>query len=433
MSMAKVLIVGGGFAGCAAALSAKKAGAESILLERTDMLLGNGLECGVINGNGNLTAMEEAKAMGGGDLFDALESIILYKGVPFGRPGEYIYNVDLSEPVIRRLLEKSGVAIQFRSRAIGVEKKRKNLLAVVAEKRYDYTKEKIHADAFVDTSGTGGGMTVCKKYGKGCMMCMLRCPTFGDRVSIATEAGAEELVCNRPDGTPGRLSSAICISKDGVAPEIRAKVEEKGTFPLPLPTQMIDPSKHEVLTNPNLPKEHIENLYICNVGSRYKLLGQPYFPLEEMRKVPGLENARVINWGSSDYNAVRYVSMAPRDPTLLVKGFANLFCAGEKSGPVMSIVQAIVTGLLAGHNAARVAFGLDPIAISRKTVVGDFTAYVSEVMVKKGGLDYGGYSPQGGPYFERMKEIGLYTTDIPAIKTRIDELGLTGIFGKRVA
>ena len=40
--MAKVVIIGGGWAGCAAAITARKAGAEVVILERTDLLLGLG-------------------------------------------------------------------------------------------------------------------------------------------------------------------------------------------------------------------------------------------------------------------------------------------------------------------------------------------------------------------------------------------------------
>ncbi|HJF56411.1 MAG TPA: FAD-dependent oxidoreductase, partial [Anaerotruncus colihominis] len=40
--------VGGGWAGCAAALGAAKAGVRSVLLERTDQLLGTGLVGGIM-------------------------------------------------------------------------------------------------------------------------------------------------------------------------------------------------------------------------------------------------------------------------------------------------------------------------------------------------------------------------------------------------
>lgn len=40
--MAKVVVIGGGWAGCAAAIAAKKAGADVLILEKTDLLLGLG-------------------------------------------------------------------------------------------------------------------------------------------------------------------------------------------------------------------------------------------------------------------------------------------------------------------------------------------------------------------------------------------------------
>ena len=46
--MMKVIIVGGGWSGCAAALTAKKAGAEVHVYERTDLLLGLGNVGGIM-------------------------------------------------------------------------------------------------------------------------------------------------------------------------------------------------------------------------------------------------------------------------------------------------------------------------------------------------------------------------------------------------
>ena len=54
--MARIVVVGGGWARCAAALAANKAGAEIILLERTDCLLGTGLVGGIMRKNGRFTA-----------------------------------------------------------------------------------------------------------------------------------------------------------------------------------------------------------------------------------------------------------------------------------------------------------------------------------------------------------------------------------------
>ena len=53
--MYKVVIIGGGWSGCAAALAARKAGAEVTLLEKTDMLLGLGNVGGIMRNNGRFT------------------------------------------------------------------------------------------------------------------------------------------------------------------------------------------------------------------------------------------------------------------------------------------------------------------------------------------------------------------------------------------
>ena len=72
----KVIIVGGGWAGCAAAVSAKKNGADVTLCERTDMLLGTGLVGGIMRNNGRFTATEEAIALGGGEIFQIVDTKI---------------------------------------------------------------------------------------------------------------------------------------------------------------------------------------------------------------------------------------------------------------------------------------------------------------------------------------------------------------------
>ena len=66
--MKKIVIAGGGWSGCAAAIEAKKLGAEVTLLERTDMLLGTGLGGGVMRNNGRYPATEDMIAMGSGEL-----------------------------------------------------------------------------------------------------------------------------------------------------------------------------------------------------------------------------------------------------------------------------------------------------------------------------------------------------------------------------
>ena len=67
--MAKIIIIGGGWSGCAAAVAARKTGAEVRILERTDLLLGLGNVGGIMRNNGRFTAAEENINMGAGELF----------------------------------------------------------------------------------------------------------------------------------------------------------------------------------------------------------------------------------------------------------------------------------------------------------------------------------------------------------------------------
>ena len=55
----KIVIIGGGWSGCSAALAAKKAGSDVTLIEKTDLLLGLGNVGGIMRNNGRFTASEE--------------------------------------------------------------------------------------------------------------------------------------------------------------------------------------------------------------------------------------------------------------------------------------------------------------------------------------------------------------------------------------
>ena len=113
----KLVIIGAGWSGCAAAISARKQGAQVTLIERTDMLLGTGLVGGIMRNNGRFTAAEEMIAMSGGELFRIIDGNVLHKGIFF--PGHHhasLYNVATMEPVVRRDLEKRGIEIRLATR-----------------------------------------------------------------------------------------------------------------------------------------------------------------------------------------------------------------------------------------------------------------------------------------------------------------------------
>lgn len=79
----RVVIIGGGWAGCAAAITARKAGAEVILFEKTDMLLGLGNVGGIMRNNGRYTAAEELIALGAFELINLTDNLSRHKNIEF--------------------------------------------------------------------------------------------------------------------------------------------------------------------------------------------------------------------------------------------------------------------------------------------------------------------------------------------------------------
>jgi hypothetical protein len=430
--MARVVIVGGGFAGCAAALSASKAGAEVVLVERLDEVLGTGLAGGVMRNNGRFTATEEALAMGGGGLiFTLIDSVSPHKNVD-GMPGHahpsFYYRMQ-AEPVVRRALLEQGIELYLEARMTDVTKDGDSIREIKLE-----DGQVIAGDVFVDTTGTSGPMGLCTKHGHGCVMCILRCPTYGGRVSVAAKAGVKEFMGFRDDGTPGAMTGAFDIHKESLDPALARELTEKGVIVVPLPKDEADKHGDEQLKLKTCQqyalKEFAENLVIVDNG--YAKVHTSYMPLENLRRIPGFERAHICApLGGGRGNSIRYLAMAPRDNTLRVPGVENLFCGGEKSGLFVGHTEAAVTGSLAGHNAARLAAGMEPLELPDDTLLGDIVSYVNERMQTEDGLKTR-YTFSGATYFERVKERGMYSTDVDAIHDRVRRQGLLGVFDQRL-
>ena len=222
----KVIVIGGGWAGCAAALSAKKQGADVHLIERTDMLLGTGLVGGIMRNNGRFTATEEMIAMSGGELFQVIDSNLLHKNIEFPRHKHAsLYNVYTMEPKIKRFLLERGVNIELRTRVIDVKMTKRNISEVIARRQ---KKECIfEADAFIETTGTGGPMKNCVAHGNGCAMCILRCHTFGGRISIAAQAGVKEMNGQKGEQV-GAISGSCKLHKESLSSGLRDELNSKG-------------------------------------------------------------------------------------------------------------------------------------------------------------------------------------------------------------
>lgn len=427
MSRPRVVIVGAGFAGCGAAVAAARAGAETVLLERTDFVVASGIRAGVMNNNGKLVAAEEAKALGGGDIFDTLESILLHRGHIIDEDHAYVYNTMLVEPAVRRLLVGMRVDLRLQERAVDVIKKDNLVKAVVLS-----NGKSVEGDAFVDCSGDTGGVSVCVKYGGGCAMCVThRCPTFGDRVSIATKAGVPEYARRRPDGTPGTVQSAFSLHKSSLDPVLRDQLEKEGAISIPLPKELVDSNLRYQIGGVRTARQ-MELLNLVDIGIAAKCIGNGAIAPEQLRNIPGLEHAVIENpMAAGRGNKINGVSMSPREDTLRCKGLGNLFVAGVKAGPLGGVAEAIVTGLLAGHNAVRAALKKALWVMPRETTIGDFIGFTGEMMQSPQHRNRG-FSMAHEAYFERMKREGLYTEDVAAIHRRIRDLKLTGVFARKL-
>ena len=151
-----------------------------------------------------------------------------------------------------------------------------------------------------------------------------------------------------------------------------------------------------------------------------------------MRQIPGFENARYEDpYAGNIGNSMRYLAISPRDNHLKTEGLENLFCAGEKAGPLVGHTEAICTGTLAGTNAVRWALNKELLQIPAALAIGDAISYVKEQMKTEEGISKK-YTFSGSVYFERMKKLGLYTTDINEIKNRVEKTGMTNIFNQKL-
>ena len=421
----KGIVIGGGWAGCAAALAARKQGAEVVLVERADMLLGTGLVGGIMRNNGRFTAAEEMIAMGGGEIFELIDQNCLHRNIEFpGHPHASLYNVAAMEPVVKRYLLAQGVEIHLSTRIDEVERKDAKIQAVTGKKGGE--KVRFAGDVFIDTTGTAGPPGQCSKYGNGCAMCILRCPTFGGRVSITAKCGIPEMI-SKKGAQIGAMSGSCKLLKESLSPEIVATLNRKGVVVIPIPGHIQNEVELSIKACQQyaLPEYH-DNLILLNTG--HAKLMVPFFPLEALRKVPGFENARYEDpYAGGLGNSIRYIGMAPRDDFLKVRGMENLFCAGEKAGLLVGHTEALVTGTLAGYNAARFAKREKLLALPATVAAGDAISFVRTQMETEEGLGYK-YTFSGSIYFERMKQKGLYTTDPAAIRERVAKAGMTGIF-----
>lgn len=425
----RVVIIGGGWSGCSAALAAKKAGAdEVIMLERTDEILGSGLVGGIMRNNGRYTAAEEMRALGAGELFAVCDQHSRHTNFEFpGHKHASLYDVNSISAGVKDLLLEFGIEIWLISRVTDITRANGSIDAISLESGIT-----VHGDVFIDATGTSGAQTYCTDNGNGCVMCIVRCPTFGPRVSISGLAGVEEMVGRKGDGTIGAMSGSCKLNKDTMDPDLRRELDEKGLVVVPIPRQLIDEKKLGAKAcQQYATAAYAENVIVLDTGQA-KLMTS-YMPLHELRQVPGFERVRYEDpYSGTVGNSMRYAALSPRDNAMrVVGGPDNLFCCGEKAGLLVGHTEAMVTGTLAGHNAVRHDLGEDLLELPETLAVGDAIAHVRSEMAKPDGMTKK-YTFSGSVYFQRMLEQGTYTTDHDVVDERVAQAGMTDVFATRV-
>lgn len=428
--MKDVVVVGGGWAGCAAALAAAKKGLAVTLVERTDRLLASGLVGGIMRNNGRFTAAEELKMMGAGELIDVADAAARHRDLDFpGHRHASLYDVEKVELPVERLLRRYGVRLLRQHRAVDVvaDESRIEALTIARDREEEIL---LPGDCFIDASGTAGPQAHCRRFGNGCAMCIYRCPTFGPRVSISVKAGAMEKAIRRQSGAPGYFSGSCELEPTSLSPPLRQRIREEGLIVIPLPSASLSEQK-ELMVQIKACRQYSSetyshNLILLDTGAIKMMV--PYLPLPILRRLEDFEGAIYRDpLGGSRGNSVRFSGLIERDGKLMVPPLKNLFAAGERAGLSLGHTEAIVTGTLAGYNASRLAAGHELLELPRSTACGEMIAFTASGELP-GGAAGVVYSLSGGPLWERLQQRGLYSTESEVIARRLQALGLLQIF-----
>ncbi|MFY9174000.1 MAG: FAD-dependent oxidoreductase [Peptococcia bacterium] len=425
--MVKVIVIGGGWAGCAAAITARKAGAEVTLLERTDLLLGLGNVGGIMRNNGRYTAAEELILLGAGELIEITDECSRHKDLDFpGHKHASLYDVNLVEPTVRAKLQEMGINVRLETRIVDVRLEGQKVTAVMSAE-----EEWLEGDIFIESTGSTGPMGNCLRYGNGCSMCILRCPSYGPRISLSKRAGIEDILGQRADDSYGAMSGSCKLSKGSLSQKVQDLLDREGVVVLPVPPEDVNPEKLKIkVCQQYALQEYAENIVLLDTG--YAKMMTSYYPLEKLRRIPGLEKVRYDDpYSGGRGNSIRYLSMAPRTNTMQVVGLENFLCAGEKAGLFVGHTEAICTGSLAGHNSVRLALGIKLLELPRRLAIGDLIAYSNEMMESVEGRK-SRYTFAGGLYFKHMQKEGLYSIDRNQLKDRVARFNLLDIFAEKL-
>ncbi len=423
----KVIVVGGGPAGFSAATVAKKAGADVTVIERTDMLGGLGLVAGLALSNFAYIPLTEARALGGAELYDVFDSIMTYRdieGTPQGGSTS-LYNVTKLDSTIQKALRAKGIEFMLCKRVVDIQMSGDSVEAVVCK---DGTK--IKGDVFVDTTGATQGIEACERLARGCVGCILRCPTFGNTGGIV-EKKVKTVSALNDYGKPTTIGTSVMIAMESLSPEIQKRLREKGYVAIPVPKDIepdMDRFRRAASTHSGVADmEGLKvNLLLHDIGGFAKVVGSasPMYA-RSLRSFPGLEDAMIIHPAAGARGHLAFhVAMAYRDNSLKVDGFDNVFCAGTKCGPQHSLIDAVITGDLAGHNAVRYSLGKNCLELPKTLALGAYIDHVGKMMRTEEGLK----NRYGVKVLELLKALNVYREDKEEIVKEVEKAGLLGVY-----
>ena len=425
----KVVVIGGGVSGFSAAMVAKKTGAEVTLIERTDALGGLGLVAGIGMLGEATPIYAEEKALGGGDLIDIFYSIATHKGIKVPGVGNdvLLYNVTRLDASMQKALNKAGVEFMLQKTVVDAEISGNKVKAV---KLQDYNS--ISGDAFVDATGATNGPTDCDEFGRGCVECIYRCPKFGPPGGIV-EKKMGTVARVTAYGKPGVIGTSVLVPIVSLSTEIQQELAENGHVSIPVPPDaVLDEDRMKRAGAPLMFREniHTKNVILLDIGGFIKVtaLGSPMWA-GSLRSFPGLEDSFIMQPTAGALgHLVSWTTMALRDNSLKADGFDNLFCSGHKAGPHITLMDAIVTGDLAGYNAARYGAGQNCLELPKNLIVGAFIDHIGKIMRTKEGLTRG----WGILELEILKNLKVYKEDKDQAIKDVEKAGLKGIYQTKV-
>lgn len=426
--MVRIVVVGGGVAGFSAAMVAKSAGAdEVVVIERSDALGGLLLVAGIgLCGSGAFSVFAEAKALGGASLFtDVLFPIATHSDI--STPGfdrAMLYNVTKVDARMQSVLNDNGIDVRLNQRVVETKRTGNTIDAVVVE---DGTE--IGGDAFIDATGSVTGMPGCVEFGIGCVECILRCPTLGDPKGLVDD-DVELISVINSHGDKGVTGTSYLIPIASLSDDLQEQVRRDGYVHVTVPPHVkpdMARAKRAATYGKGVMSQDIitSQILFLDVGGYVKATANaaPRFA-RSLRELPGLEDAMIAQpLAGHRGHLVEGLTIVPRDSTLKITGFNNLFCGGIKSGHALFIMDVVCSGDLAGYNAVRKARGKACRELPKTLMIGAVIDVVNSRMKDKNSVQY---STQGS--VNTLTELGVYRENEDEIVEEVNRLGLTDVY-----